>query len=92
MNHPSIHKTMRSQVLDIFAEYHNNDIDDSTSIVECIAMSDSRYIGRRYHYENLSAVWSHEKQLITLFVDDKETATMPAMPSKALATKTEIAA
>ncbi len=55
-------------------------------------MSDSRYIGRRYHYENLIAVWSHEQQSITLFVDEKETATMPAKPSNAVAPNAKIAA
>ena len=92
MNHPSIHKTMRSQVLDIFTEYHDSDIDATTPIIERIAMSDSRYIGRRYHYENLIAVWSHEQQSITLFVDEKETATMPAKPSNTVAPNAEIAA
>jgi hypothetical protein len=92
MNHPSIHKTMRSQVLDIFTEYHDSDIDATTPIIECIALSDSRYIGRRYHYENLIAVWSHEQQSITLFVDEKETATMPAKPSNTVAPNAKIAA
>jgi hypothetical protein len=92
MNHPSIHKTMRSQVLDIFAEYHDSDIDAKTPIIECVAMSDSRYIGRRYHYENLLAVWSHEQQAITLFVDEKETVTMPAKPSNAVTPNAKIAA
>ena len=78
MNHPSIHKTLRSQILDIFAEYHDSDIDDTTPIIEYIAMDDSRYVGRRFHHENLIAVWSHEQQTITLFVDGEETATMPA--------------
>jgi hypothetical protein len=55
-------------------------------------MSDSRYIGRRYHYENLIAVWSHEQQSITLFVDEKETATMPAKPSNTVAPNAKIAA
>jgi len=85
MNHSSIHKTLRSQILDIFAEYQ--DIDDSTPIIECIAMDDSRYIGRRFHHENLIAVWSHEQQSITLFVDGEETATIPASPSNAVAQK-----
>ena len=78
MNHPTIHKTLRSQILDIFAEYHDSVIDDTTQITECIAMDDSRYVGRRFQHENLIAVWSHEQQTITLFVDGEETATMPA--------------
>lgn len=83
---------MRSQVLDIFAEYHDSDFDATTPIIECVAMSDSRYIGRRYRYENLLAVWSHEQQAITLFVDEKETVTMPAKPSNAVAPNAKIAA
>jgi len=87
MNPSSIHKTLRSQILDIFAGYQDSDIDDSTPIIECIAMDDSRYIGRRFHHENLIAVWSHEQQSITLFVDGEETVTMPASPSNAVAQK-----
>lgn len=83
---------MRSQVLDIFAEYHDSDIDATTPITECVAMSDSRYIGRRYHYKNLLAVWSHERQAVTLFVDEKETVTMPAKPSNAVTPNAKIAA
>ena len=92
MNHPTIHKTLRSQILDIFSEYQDSAIDDTTPIIEYIAMSDSRYVGRRYHYENLLAIWSHEQQSITLFVDEKETATIPAAPSNAVTPKTKIAA
>ena len=55
-------------------------------------MSDSRYIGRRYHYKNLLAVWSHERQAVTLFVDEKETVTMPAKPSNAVTPNAKIAA
>jgi len=78
MNHPAIHKTLRSQILDIFAEYQDSDIGDTTQLIEYIALDDSRYIGRRFHQQNLLAVWSHEQQTITLFVDGEETATMPA--------------
>ena len=78
MNHPSIHKTLRSQILDIFAKYQDSDIDGTTQIIEYIALDDSRYVGRRFHHENLIAVWSHKQQTITLFVDGEETATMPA--------------
>ena len=90
MNHPSIHKTLRSQILDIFAEYQDSDIDDTTQIIEYIALDDSRYVGRRFHHENLIAVWSHEQQTITLFVDGEETATMPAACSAVV--KKQIAA
>ena len=93
MNHPSIHKTLRSQILDIFAEYHDSDsdIDDTTPIIEYIAMDDSRYVGRRFHHENLIAVWSHEQQTITLFVDGEERATMPVSLSRVV-TQKQIAA
>ena len=91
MNHPTIHKTLRSQILDIFAEYHDSVIDDTTQITECIAMDDSRYVGRRFQHENLIAVWSHEQQTITLFVDGEERATMPASPSRVV-TQKQIAA
>jgi len=91
MNHPAIHKTLRSQILDIFAEYQDSDIDDTTQIIECIAMDDSRYVGRRFHHENLIAVWAHQQQTITLFVDGEETATIPASPNSAV-TQKQIAA
>ena len=87
MNHPAIHKTLRSQILDIFAEYQDSDIGDTTQLIEYIALDDSRYIGRRFHQENLIAVWSHEQQTITLFVDGKETATMPAAACSAIVEK-----
>jgi hypothetical protein len=92
MNYLSIHKTLRSQILDIFAEYHDSDIDDTTPITECIAIDDSRYVGRRFQHENLIAVWSHEQQTITLFVDGEETATTPTSPSNDVAPKNKIAA
>jgi hypothetical protein len=91
MNHPTIHKTLRSQILDIFAEYHDSVIDDTTQITECIAMDDSRYVGRRFQHENLIAVWSHEQQTITLFVDGEERATMPVSLSRVV-TQKQIAA
>ena len=50
-------------------------------------MDDSRYVGRRFHHENLTAVWSHEQQTITLFVDGEETATMPASSNNAIVQK-----
>tara|TARA_B110000467_G_scaffold160977_1_gene181231 strand:- start:1034 stop:1312 length:279 start_codon:yes stop_codon:yes gene_type:complete len=92
MNHPSIHKTLRSQILDVFSEYQDDDIDDTTQIKECIAMDDSRYVGRRFQHENLIAIWSYEQQTITLFVDGEETATMPTSPSRDDAPKNKIAA
>jgi hypothetical protein len=92
MNYLSIHKTLRSQILDIFAEYHDSDIDDTTQITECIAIDDSRYVGRRFQHENLIAVWSHEQQTITLFVDGEETATTPTSPSSDVAPKNKITA
>jgi hypothetical protein len=87
MNHPSTHNALRAQILDIFAEYQDSDIDATTPIIECIALDDSRYVGRRFHHENLIAIWSHEQQTITLFVDDEETVTIPAAPSFAVAQK-----
>ncbi|MBT4692770.1 MAG: hypothetical protein HOA14_14445 [Planctomycetaceae bacterium] len=87
MHHPTIHKTLRSRILDLFAEFHDSDIDDTTPIIECIALDDSRYIGRRFHYENLIAVCSHEQQTITLFVDKEETVTMPVAPNSDVAQK-----
>lgn len=87
MNHPSIHKTLRSQVIGIFAQYHDSDIDDTTEIIECITLNDNRYVGRRFHYENLIANWSHEQQAITLFVAGEETATMPAVRCGVVAQK-----
>ena len=87
MNHFSNHKTLRLQILDIFSEYHDSDIDDTNPIIECIAMDDSRYVGRGFQYENLIAVWSHEQQTITLFVDGEETATVPASSNNAVVQK-----
>ena len=91
MNHPTIHKTLRSQILDIFAEYQDSDIGDTTQLIEYIALDDSRYVGRRFQHENLIAVWSHEQQTITLFVDGEERATMPVSLSRVV-TQKQIAA